>query len=388
MKNILIYNQDEPLPEQGGIERMTDLLAGELQRIGNTVNILCARHNRLNKEYNSPVPVYYIPGANPQHFIIDLLSELNIEIVIDQTEGGIVGPYGYFKARAKALDNVKLIAVQHSSRRAVLKNTKLIFGKSGSNFIQKSAAWLYNNTILRIRYVHFLWNAYMVHKNLAVNYDRVVTLSSAFIDDFIHYYSKANREKIVAIPNPNTYESCAQSAMEKRVLFVGRLRNNPKGLDKLLKIWDKIEREYPDWTLDIVGDGEDRLSLECLSKKLNLKKVVFHGYQDPSPFYQKASIFCMTSMYEGFPMVLNEAMVHGVVPIAFNTFGAARDIIEDGDCGFLIAPYDIDEYAEKLSKLMSSSDTLSVMSKNAVAHSKSFSRGKVIEKWETLLKSV
>lgn len=386
--NILIYNYDEPLPEQGGIERVTNLLAQELQKVGNKVYILCTNHNRLNKEYKAPAPTYYIPTRNQQQYILNCITNHKIDIIIDQTEGGFVGPYGYFKNKPKELNDTKLIAVQHSSRRAVLRNAKLIYGKTGANTIQECFAWLYNNTILKLRYLHFLWHARVVHKNLDINYDRTVTLSKSFIDDFIHYYPKARRDKIIAIPNPNTYETCKRSNLDKRVLFVGRLKNNPKGVDKLLYIWNELESKYPDWVLDIVGDGEDRIALTELAKKLNLKNVIFHGFQDPSQFYQKASIFCMTSMYEGFPMVLNEAMKHGIVPIVFNTFGAAEDIIDNGDCGFIIEPYDIDEYARRLSLLMSSREILSKMSHNAIAHSESFSRDKIMDMWQTLFESL
>jgi len=386
--NILIYNYDEPLPEQGGIERVTNLLVKELQKAGKKVYILCSKPNRLNKKYQAPAPIYFIPLSNQQQFIINCIKELKIDIVIDQTEGGIVGPFGFFKKRPVELRNVALLAVQHSSTRAVLRNVVLIYGKTGANLMQKTFAGLYNNTILKLRYLHFIWHARRVHKNLDMYYDRTIMLSKSFINDFLYYYPKAEREKLLAIPNPNTYETCERSTLDKRVLFVGRVNNNPKGVDKLLNIWSLIEENHPQWNLDIVGDGEDRQAMEAYTKKLELKNVNFHGFKDPTPFYQKASILCMTSLYEGFPMVLNEAMKHGVIPIAFNTFSAAKDIIEDGYCGFLINPYNEEEYAAKLTLLMDSPEIISRMSGNAITHSEFFSRDKIRGMWLALFDSL
>lgn len=387
MNNILIYNYDEPLPEQGGIERATDNLANELKKAGNEVNILCTKHNRLGKEYESNVPIYYIPNHEPQNFILQIIRDKEINIIIDQTEGGIVGPFGYFKERLDDLKNVLLIAVQHSSRRSVLKNIKLIYGRKSAGGFNSLGSVLYNATILKIRHLHFLYIARKVHKNLDMNYDRTVVLSPAFIDDFIHFYPKADKSKIRVIPNPNTYEKCIPSTLDKKCLYVGRLQNSTKGVDKLLHIWSQIEVKYTDWKLDIVGDGEDRLLLENFARQLGLKNVEFYGFQNPSKFYSNASILCMTSTYEGFPMVLNEAMAHGLVPIVYNTFAAASDIVENNDCGYLIEPFDENNYAHKLSLLMEYHETLLNLSKNAIEHSKLFSRDRIIKMWQNLFDS-
>lgn len=388
INNILIFNTNEPLPEQGGMERVTDLLAKELKKSGKDVILLYSVPNRLNKEYISPVPIYRLPKKYPQKFFLDLIKKNNINLIIDQTEGGVVGPYGYFKKRPTELAKVFLLAVQHSSRRAVLSNITQIYGKTGKGIAGNLAAKIYNQTVLRIRNLHFLWVARVVHRNLDKNYDRTIVLSQALIKDFNHYYPKADTNKIIAIPNPNTYEPDQHSCMKKRVLFVGRVKNNPKGVDKLLRIWSMVESEFPDWGLDIVGDGEDRATLEEFAKELKLRNIVFHGFQNPEPFYLKASIICMTSLYEGFPMVLNEAMVHGVVPIVFNSFGSAGDIVVDGECGFLIKPFDEKEFANKLSTLMNSEDTLSKMSRNAMSHSKMFSRDNIRNLWLKLFDSL
>lgn len=388
IKNILIYNTNEPLPEQGGMERVTDLLARMLKEAGYSVYLLSKIPNRLGKQYSSPVPLYFLNKNENKDQFLKLIDELHIDCIIDQSEGEIVGKYGLFKYRPKELSYVALLAVQHSSTRAVLRNVALIYGKTGSGFARNLLAGMYNNTILNLRYLHFLWHAWRMHKNLDLNYDKTIMLSKSFINDFIHYYPSANREKLTAIPNPNTYDSCPTTKAEKRVLFVGRIVNKTKGVDKLLRIWSMIEEKHPEWILDIVGDGPDKGAMEEFTKKLGLNRVIFHGYNKPDMFYQRASIFCMTSIFEGFGMVLTEAMQHGVIPMAFDSYTAVRDIIDDGQSGFIVNPFDEKEYSEKLDWLMSDSKKMSEMSTEAIKKSHQFSKEAVLRQWRELLDSI
>ena len=102
--------------------------------------------------------------------------------------------------------------------------------------------------------------------------------------------------------------------------------------------------KYEDWSLIIVGGGRQLDEMRQLAANLKLVNVKFEGFQDPKSYYERASIFCMTSSYEGFGIVLVEAMQYGVVPMAFNSYISVTDIIENGVMVFLIEPFDIDAY--------------------------------------------
>ena len=105
----------------------------------------------------------------------------------------------------------------------------------------------------------------------------------------------------------------------------------------------------------IVGDGEQRPILERKAK--NMERVNFVGFSDPVPYYKESAIFCMTSNFEGFPMVLPEAMSFGVVPLAFDSFPAVSDIIIDNKNGFLIPPFSIKQYVKKIEILINNART-------------------------------
>ncbi len=135
------------------------------------------------------------------------------------------------------------------------------------------------------------------------------------------------------------------------MLFVGRLTYADKRVDRLLRIWAEVSKHNPDWSLHIVGDGKDRPNLEKLAGELALKNITFHGYCDPAPHYESASVLCMTSTFEGWPQVLVEAMSSGVVPIAFGCTDGVREILGDGR-GVLVEGFDEKAYAAGLHRLL------------------------------------
>lgn len=381
-KSVLICNGNEPLPKQGGMERVTDALARGLVVRGIKVVLLCINHNRLGEIYTPPCPLYFLPANGREDFMRNLIIEHGITHIIDQGEGELIGKFGFFKKRDSCFDNITLIAVQHSNAKSLMDHYKNVMSRSYSNPMLQ---WGYNHLYMPIRKLHSIYIIKYLHRELSVNYDKIVLLSPSFISDFIYYSPETDKSKLRVIPNMNTYETVSVKPKQNRVLFVGRLNSNVKGCDKLLRIWKNIGTYGAGWQLDIVGDGPDRLELENYAKELELKNVIFHGFKDPTPFYQQSKIFCMTSVYEGFGMVLTEAMQHGIVPIAFESYKAVKDIIDDSVDGFLISPFDEQQYAVKLQKLMLDTDNWKQMSYHAEISVQKFSIDKIIDRWTQLL---
>ena len=214
--------------------------------------------------------------------------------------------------------------------------------------------------------------------------DKYVLLSKKFIPLLKNTFNIDASEKTVAIENPITIEGIHEYPKEKTCIFIGRLASQ-KGLDKLIKIWANIESKYPKWKLQIVGDGPLREKVERDIAKYKLKKVEIVGFTiNVVKHLKKASILCMTSIFEGWGLVLMEAMACGVVPIAFNSFIAAKEIIDHEINGFLIPPFNINEYCIQLSKLIEDENNRHNIAFNAYRSSSRFSIEKVTNKWETL----
>lgn len=172
------------------------------------------------------------------------------------------------------------------------------------------------------------------------------------------------------------------TSKKRQLLYVGRITKGEKRPDRLLKIWSFLYKKYPKWNLMIVGDGEQRPILERKAK--NMERVNFVGFSDPVPYYKESAIFCMTSNFEGFPMVLPEAMSFGVVPLAFDSFPAVSDIIIDNKNGFLIPPFSIKQYVKKIEILINNDSIRQEMAQEGVKMVQNYSVENIVRQWEIL----
>lgn len=200
-----------------------------------------------------------------------------------------------------------------------------------------------------------------VYARMLPQLDRIVLLCDEYRRDFEqtirrtnHFGSDAPAEKYAAILNPLL--PVAEEALlpkEKIVLYAGRLVRTHKRVDRLLKIWHRIEPRHPDWRLQIVGDGEERESLQQEAVRLGLKRVEFTGHRtDMASFYRKATFICLTSSFEGLPMSLMEGQQYGAIPVSFDSYAGIREIACNGECGLVIPAFSLRRYAAVLSAAM------------------------------------
>lgn len=213
---------------------------------------------------------------------------------------------------------------------------------------------------------------------------KIILLSEQFRNDMKKVWH-FDDSTIVSIPNPfniDTNFDVTTQKREKVILYVGRLSEKQKRITSLLNIWKKIQDRIPDYRLDIVGGGPDQSMYEQMVIDMQLNRVTFYGFQNPEEYYKKSVIFCMTSNYEGFGMVLVEAMQYGCVPFAFNSFASLTDVIDDGENGMIIPPFDEDEYAERIVKFVNMSDVQQLtFRRNAIEKSKTFSVENIGKMW-------
>jgi glycosyltransferase involved in cell wall biosynthesis len=125
----------------------------------------------------------------------------------------------------------------------------------------------------------------------------------------------------------------------------------------------------------------------------NIKRIYFEGICEPEPYYSKASVLLLTSDFEGFPLVLAEAMSYGVVPVVYHSFLALTDIIADNQNGIIVEPnvgnvFNKVEMQDKLVRLIGDETQLRQLSKNAMAASENFSIDRIYQKWVDLFLSV
>lgn len=164
---------------------------------------------------------------------------------------------------------------------------------------------------------------------------------------------EAYNGKVSVIPNMVSTQKASEADYDsRRVIAVGRY-SYEKGYDLLLDIWSKVSAQCSGWHLHIFGDG-DRTQVEDKVQQLGLSECVHaHGsVPDIASEYARSSICLVTSRYEGFSLVLAEAMSCGLPAVAFDCPHGPRHIITEGKDGFLIPMGDIDAFARQLMSLM------------------------------------
>lgn len=175
----------------------------------------------------------------------------------------------------------------------------------------------------------------------------------------------------------------------KRVIAVGRL-DYQKGFDRLIKAWKIVHNVHKDWQLDIFGQGEWEEMLQQMIDENGLKQTahINHPTKNIGKEYAHSSMLVMSSHYEGFPMVMVEAMAVGLPIVTFNYKCGPRDIIRNGENGLLVPDGDIEGLAVAMLKLISDEELRRKMGKNARKVTDTYSEERIMQKWVNLFTSL
>lgn len=197
-------------------------------------------------------------------------------------------------------------------------------------------------------------------------------------------------QNIQVIPNARTFVFDRPAELtEKKVIAVGRYCYQ-KALDRLIDAWSIVCQSVSDWKLYLVGDGEDRVSLQQQIERLGLSDKVILGRAetDMPSVYTDASILALSSRYEGLPMVLLEAQAAGLPIVSFECKCGPRDVLTNGEDGFLVKEGDVETLAAMIRELIIDEDLRRRMGAEAYKNSERFSEEKVMTQWVELFNEV
>lgn len=176
-----------------------------------------------------------------------------------------------------------------------------------------------------------------------------------------------------------------------RIIAVGRL-DYQKGFDRLIEAWALIQKhkKYKDWNLDIFGQGEWHDMLQQMIERHGLhdNTHINRPTRDIGTEYAKSSLLVMSSNYEGFPMVMIEAMACGLPVVSFDFKCGPKDIIKDGINGLLVPNGNIDALAQAMIKIMDNDTYRKELSLNARQVVSTYSEDTVMAKWISLFNSL
>lgn len=201
-----------------------------------------------------------------------------------------------------------------------------------------------------------------------------------------------NLPNIEVIPNAAMHVSDAYSdVMNKRVIAVGRL-DYQKGFDRLVQAWQLVRHtgKFTDWKLDIFGQGEWREMLQQMIDKAELQDSVRlnRPTKQIGEEYVKSDMLVMSSNYEGFPMVMIEAMACGLPVVSFDYKCGPKDIIQPGINGLLVPNGDIQALADAMMKVMEDEAYRKMLSLNARKVVDTYSEQAVMSQWIRLFTSI
>ena len=192
------------------------------------------------------------------------------------------------------------------------------------------------------------------------------------------------------IPDPIPFKVDKVSSLtSKRVVSIGRYAYE-KGNDLLLKAWSKVEKSCMDWSLDIYGMG-NRTPYQELMRQLNIdeSRCHLHGsLTNVKGAYLNSAIFTLPSRFEGFGLVIIEAMACGIPVVAFDCENGPRNIIKNNQDGFLVKPFNVDDYADRLLCLMRDDQLRTQMGNRAYESSKRYSINDIAMQWKNLFDEV
>lgn len=376
---------------EGGAEKVTSNLAPYLKEKGHQIFVLASKiqENLMtenDKNFINAIEINqeHLNSQNGNDVLIQKMKELEINIVV--LVGDII--FSNHLEKIKNETNCKIIFAHHNAAFWEIKEIKTLL----INELQQKR----KNIFSRLKHLYIKIPKKLNHKKqeliqifskIQKNTDVLTVLCEKYKSDFIKDLKSS--KKIVVMPNgilppPINF----QKTKKKQLLYIGRMSHIHKRVDRLIEIWKNIYRDFPDWEFLLVGDGEDRKNLEKQAE--NLDRIHFLGStKNPSQYYDNASILCMSSQFEGIPLVLLEAQQAGVIPIAFNCSAGVESILSPSwKNGVLVENFSLKNYENSLRKLMNDENLRQKIQKNILQKSKEYDMEIIAEKWHQLFLSL
>lgn len=218
----------------------------------------------------------------------------------------------------------------------------------------------------------------------AKRFDRFVVLTEEDKENW------GNQEHICVIPNANTFSPIRTAALDaKKVIAVGRY-SYQKGFDRLIDAWRIVAKTCPEWQLEIVGEGDEKVALQNRIDRYGLAEQVklMPATSAIEEVYLGASVMALSSHYEGLPMVLLEAQSFGLPIVAFACQCGPKDIVENGETGYLVPEGNVEQLAERLVNVMTNETLRKAMGRRAKEASHRYDEDRVMKQWIDTFKSL
>jgi len=195
------------------------------------------------------------------------------------------------------------------------------------------------------------------------------------------------RVRVVHIPNAIPAPGGPEPALDAKVAVAAGRLESQKGFDLLIAAWERVAARHPDWQLRIYGAGPRRADLRAQIFASGLyEQVLLMGATDRlGEAMAGASLFVLSSRFEGFGMVLVEAMAKGLPAVSFDCPRGPGEILRHRETGLLVAPEDVDALAAAVLELIEDAGLRRRLGVAAEQHARTYGLAAITERWEQVL---
>lgn len=231
-------------------------------------------------------------------------------------------------------------------------------------------------------------------QNLIYQFFRLAAAITVQFESYRVKYPRYLRHKIVSISNPvkkfnNISRPAKQLQNRFTLLSVGRLEYQ-KNYMTLLNSFHSLARDFPQWDLKIIGDGQDKQKLQDKIVEYHLEdRVELIGeIKNVCSYYTDSHLFCLPSLWEGFPNALAEAMAHGLPCVGFAKCDGVSDLISNGKTGLLADGHNNEHsLANSLKHLMLNPSLRIKMGKCGISSIAEYDEKAIFDQWEALFQN-
>lgn len=362
----------------GGIEKCISTLANTLCK-NYQVNVISTY--KLYEKPSFPIDdrvkiTYLIPDLSPsKNEFIDSVKHLK-----------------FIKGFKLGITNLKILYLKKKKMIEAIKNCDSDVIISTRDIHNDWLGKYGNPNILKIGWEHN-------HHNNDKKYINKIIKSVSKLDYFVlvskeleEFYRQKVKCKTVYIPNTlDYYPKKVSDLEEKRIISVGRL-SEEKGYLDLIDVFSLVHQVYPDWKLDIIGDGNQKENIQKKIEEYGLKDfIILHGFQNKeyiNQLLQKSSVYVMCSYTESFGIVLLEAFSFGIPCVAFDSARGATEIISNNWDGYLIKDRNKEIMAKKVCELISNPNRRIIMGANGIKKANQYSMDEIRKYWIQIIETV
>jgi glycosyltransferase involved in cell wall biosynthesis len=355
----------------GGTIRATLTLSGALAGSGEVEVVSVLRRRER--------PFFAFPDGVPVRALEDRRSPKGVARLLGRAPSLLVHPEDYAYPWCSLWTDMRLLRGLRSLRGGTLVATRPALNLLAARLAHPSV------TVIGQEHLNFGAHRPRLTADIRRHYGRLDALTVLSADDE-RDYGRLLGDRVVPIPDPVDELDGGLSGQDAPVVVAAGRLNTQKGFDLLIDAWEPVARAHPEWTLRIYGSGPERAALERRAAGL---PVELPGRTDRlGAAMAAASLFVLSSRWEGFGLVLVEAMGKGLPVVSFDCPRGPADIVSDGEDGLLVPPEDVGALTAALLALIEDPERRRAMAAAARATARRYEGEAIAPRWLALLRGL